>query len=112
MWVGFNQKAMQKAMALLAHAGYLLGFGYVLVPLVIYLAYDNRDDFIAGHAKQALKAQAVFGVVCAVATGLTFLVIGVFLWPIIAVLGLVWFCCSVYACFKVINGQPYRYPLL
>ncbi|MCR5758114.1 MAG: DUF4870 domain-containing protein [Selenomonas sp.] len=103
----------QKALALAAHIGYLFfGVGYVLVPLAIYLIYDKKDKFVAQHAKQALMAQAIFGVVCAIVTGLTALLVGVLLWPIVFLLGALWFCCSIYACFKVINEQEYHYPLL
>ena len=103
----------QKVLALLAHVGYLLfGVGYIAIPLVIYLCFDGKDEFVAAHAKQALKAQAIFGILGAVVAFLTFLVVGVFLWPVLFILGAVWFCCSVYACFKVINGQEYHYPLL
>lgn len=103
----------QKALALTAHIGYLfLGVGYVIVPLVIYLFYDGKDPFVAGHAKQALLAQAIFSILGAVVSVLTFLLVGILLWPALALLGIVWFCCSILACFKVINGQPYHYPLL
>lgn len=103
----------QKVLALAAHIGYLFfGVGYILVPLVLYLIYDKQDAFIAQHAKQALMAQAIFGVVSAVVTGLTVLLIGLFLWPLLLLLGGVWFCCSIIACFKVINEKEYHYPLL
>ena len=103
----------EKALALAAHISYLFfGVGYVGVPLVIYLFFDGKDEFVASHAKQALIAQAIFGVFSAITMGLTFLLVGVFLWPVLALLGLVWFCCSIYACFKVINGEAYHYPLL
>ena len=68
----------QKVLALAAHISYLFfGVGYVLVPLVLYLMYDKKDDFIAGHAKQALMAQAIFGVISAIVAGLTVLLVGV-----------------------------------
>ena len=103
----------QKALALAAHISYLFfGVGYILVPLAIYLFHDGKDAFVAEHAKQALLAQAILGVLGGIALGLTFLVVGIFLWPILAALGLLWFCCSIYACFKVINGDMYHYPLL
>ena len=103
----------QKVLALAAHISYLFfGVGYVLVPLVLYLIYDKKDDFIAGHAKQALMAQAIFGVISAIVAGLTILLVGVLLWPIVFLLGAVWFCCSIIACFKVINEKEYHYPLL
>ena len=103
----------EKAMALAAHISYLFfGVGYVLVPLAIYLYYDGKDEFVAGHAKQALKAQVIFGILGAVVSALTFLVVGVLLWPVLLVVGFIWFCCSILACFKVINGEPYNYILL
>lgn len=103
----------QKALALAAHVGYLLlGVGYILIPLVIYLIYDGKDSFVAGHAKQALKAQAIFSIICFIAMLLTFLVVGILFWPLIVIVGLLWFCCSIIACFKVINGEEYHYPLL
>ncbi|WP_303816885.1 DUF4870 domain-containing protein [Selenomonas ruminantium] len=103
----------QKVLALAAHISYLFfGVGYVLVPLVLYLMYDKKDAFIAGHAKQALMAQAIFGVISAIVAGLTVLLVGVLLWPIVFLLGAVWFCCSIIACFKVINEKEYHYPLL
>lgn len=103
----------EKALALAAHVGWLaLGVGYILLPLAIYLIYDGKDDFVASHAKQALLAQGIFGVLSGVVFVLSLLVVGFLFWPFLAILGLVWFCCSILACFKVINGQYYRYPLL
>ncbi|MBR2215677.1 MAG: DUF4870 domain-containing protein [Selenomonadaceae bacterium] len=103
----------QKALALAAHISYLFfGVGYILVPLAIYLIYDGKDHFVALHAKQALVAQALLGIMGAVVAGLTLVLVGFLLWPIMALLGLVWFIASLYDCFKVINGEDYRYPLL
>ena len=78
----------QKALALAAHIGYLFfGIGYIGIPLVIYLCFDGKDDFVAAHAKQALMAQAIFGVISAIVLALIFLVVGVLLWPVLFVLG-------------------------
>ena len=102
----------QKALALAAHIGYLFfGVGYIVIPLIIYLCFDGKDEFVAKHAKQALMAQAIFGVISAVVLALIFLVVGVLLWPALFLLGAVWFCCSIIACFKVINEKEYHYPL-
>ena len=103
----------QKALALAAHISYLFfGVGYVLVPLAIFLFYDGKDYFIARHAKQALMAQAIIGILGSIVSLLTFVLIGVVLWPFVIILGALWTLCSVYACFKVINGEDYHYPLL
>ncbi len=103
----------EKALALIAHVGWLaFGVGYILLPLVIYLVYDNKNDFVASHAKQALYAQGIFAIFSAIVGVLTYVIVGFLLWPVLFVLGAVWFCCSIIACFKVINGQYYHYPLL
>lgn len=103
----------EKALALAAHVGYIaFGLGFIVLPLVIYLIYDGKDDFVASHAKQALMVQGIFAVLSGVVTLLSFLVVGVLLWPVLGLVGLVWFCCSILACFKVINGEYYHYPML
>ena len=53
------------------------------------MIYDKHDDFIAGHAKQALLAQAIFDVIAAIVAVLTILLVGVLLWPIVFLLGIV-----------------------
>lgn len=102
-----------KFLALLAHCGYLLlGVGYILIPLGIYFLFDGKNEFVAGHAKQAFKAQAIIGVMALIASVLSFVLIGLVLWPFIAVIGLIWLVCSFIACYRAINGQEYHYPLL
>ncbi|WP_041914312.1 DUF4870 domain-containing protein [Selenomonas ruminantium] len=103
----------QKFLAVAAHIGYLFfGCGYVLLPLVLYLLYKNSDEFVAGHAKQALTAQGMFGLVCVVGTVLILIRIGVILLPFVILLCLLWLCSSLYACFRVLRGEKYHYPLL
>ncbi len=103
----------EKVMALAAHISYLFfGVGYILVPLAIYFFYDGKSEFVASHAKQALKAQVIFGILVAIVAALSFFLVGILFWPVIGVVGLIWFCCSIYACFKVINGELYNYILL
>lgn len=102
-----------KFLAILAHVGYIfLGVGFVLIPLAIYLFFDGKNEFVAAHARQALKAQALVGIVGFIVTVLTFFVIGIVLWPVIIVIAIVLFICSFIACLKAINGKEYRYPLL
>ena len=108
-----NIDGKQKALALTAHISYLFfGVGFIAVPLVIYLVFDKKDDFVAHHAKQALFAQAIFGIVSAIAGILTFIAIGILLWPLVAILGAVLFVCSLIGSYRVINGESYSYPLL
>ncbi len=103
----------EKLLAITAHCGYLaFGVGFGIIPLAIYLFNDGKNSFVAEHAKQALKAQAIIGILSFVAAILSWVLIGLVMWPFIAVLALVWFCCSIYACFRVLDGREYHYPLL
>ncbi|MBP3723913.1 MAG: DUF4870 domain-containing protein [Selenomonadaceae bacterium] len=103
----------QKTLAIAAHISYLFfGVGYVLVPLFIYLYFDKKDDFVANHAKQALLAQAICGIVGAIIGILAFIVVGLLLAPVGIVLGVVWFVCSFIGAWKALNGESYHYPLL
>ncbi len=102
-----------KLLAITSHCGYLLlGVGYILIPLIIYLVYDEKNPFVANHAKQAFKAQAIIGIMSLIASILTFFIVGLIFWPFIIIIALLWLCCSFFACYRVINGQEYHYPLL
>ena len=102
-----------KALALTAHIGYVFfGLGYVVAPLIIYLFFDGKNAFVSEHARQAFIVQAIVGIVGAVVSALTAILVGVLLWPIAIIVSVVWVVCSVMACFKVINGEAYHYPLL
>ncbi len=103
----------QKALAIASHISYLFfGVGTIIVPLVIYLYFDKKDDFVAGHAKQALVIQVINAVIWAIIGALTMIAIGVFLWPIGLVVGLVWFVCSLIGAWRALQGESYHYPLL
>jgi hypothetical protein len=115
-------------------AGLLLPF----VPLVIYLAYKDKSDFIARHAAQAFALQvmstigwliafivAIFVIVLAwVITGLlSIILVGLLLIPVatlitialplvLVLLPLVALGLSVIAAVETYNGTNYRYPYL
>lgn len=99
--------AEQRTMALVAH---LLGiFTWFLGPLIIWLI--NKDDssksFVTDQAKEALNFQITVAIAMFVCIILTFVVIGVFLAPIVGLLSLVF---SIIAAVKANNGEAYRYP--
>jgi uncharacterized Tic20 family protein len=107
----------QKALAALAHGGWLLaGVGYLLLPFIIWLC-RRSDPFVAWHAKQAMICQLLYIVLLVVLTVAGALVFGVQdgggVWLLVAVLiilGLVWFACAVVAIVKALNGELYTYP--
>ena len=103
----------QKTLAIAAHISYIFFVvGLVLVPLALYLYFDKKDEFVAYHAKQALMAQAICIVFGAITSALTAVLVGVLLWPVAAVLGIVWFVCSFWGAWKALHGEYYHYPLL
>lgn len=103
----------QKTLAIAAHISYIFfGVGTIIVPLIIYLYFDKKDNFVAEHAKQALIVQVICSVVWAIIAALTAIAIGVLLWPIGAVVSIVWCVCSFIGAWKALNGESYHYPLL
>ena len=102
----------QKLMAIAAHISYLIGgLGFVAVPLILYLLKKD-DPFVYDHARQALVAHLALLAAGGVAGILSFLLIGLLLWPVVIVLGFLLVITSIIAAFKALNGEYYRYPLI
>jgi uncharacterized protein len=93
-------------MALLCH---LLGLLTCFIgPLVIWLLKKDEHSFIDSQGKEALNFQ-ISVILASVAAGfLSFLCIGVLLFPVIGVLDLVF---SIIACVKSSQGVDYKYPI-
>lgn len=102
----------ERTWALLAHlsalVGFLIPFGNLLGPLVVWQVKKNEMPFVDDQGKEALNFQisvTLAGVVCAV---LSLVVIGVFLLFVVGIAALV---LTVIAALKANNGEYYRYPL-
>jgi uncharacterized protein len=97
-----------------ALAGYIIPFGNVLGPLIIWQIKKNEFPSVEEHGKAALNFQitvliAVFvGIVATVL--LSFLCIGYLLIPVVVAIGLCGLVFAVIAGIKANNGEPYRYP--
>lgn len=140
----------ERRWAALAHASTLLtaavalpSFGAgtlvtIFIPLLIYLAFRNRSDYVAFHALQAFTIQLVgtvgwftlllvggiaWGLMLLVSLVLILLVVGAVLFPIILLLGALAFVASfalplgmiIYSLIATIetwNGHDYRYPYI
>jgi len=140
----------ERRWAALAHASTLLtaavalpsfGAGTLLtifVPLLIYLAFRNRSDYVAFHALQAFTIQLVgtvgwftlvlvgglaWGLMLLVSLVLILVVVGAVLFPMILLLGALAFVASfalplamviysVIATIETWNGHDYRYPYI
>ncbi len=95
----------QRLWATLSHAGaIIIGF---IAPLVVWLIYKGRGQFVEDQAKEALNFQ-ILVVIAGVAAGvLSFVGIGLLLYPLIWIGNLV-FC--ILAAMAANKGQAYRYP--
>lgn len=94
-----------KTFGMLAH---LLGiFGFV-GPLIIWLVKKDTSPFVDDQGKEALNFQLtlVIGWVASILLNLI-MCIGVFLWPILIIVGLIF---AILGAMKAKEGIPYRYP--
>jgi uncharacterized protein len=97
---------------------FLLGLS-LLGPLIVYVIYANRSQYVRGHAVEALNfnitmliawiALIVAGVI------LTISIIGIllliFLIPLALALWIYWLVITIVASIQANQGQPFRYPL-
>ncbi len=105
---GQTQEVSQNAknMAMLCH---LLGFFTSFIgPLIIWLLKKDEDSFIDQQGKEALNFQIAIVIASFVAGLLSFLCIGFLLFPVIAILDLVF---VIMACIKSSKGEAYKYPV-
>ena len=99
------QNQDDKTMALLAH---LLGiFTSVFGPLIIWLMKKDQSPFVDDQGKEALNFQITLLIGWVVAFVLSFVVIGMILYPILGVANIVF---PIMGAIKANEGAAYRYP--
>ena len=97
-----------------ALAGFVIPFGNVLGPLLVWQIKKNEFPSVVEHGKAALNFQLtvlivlLVGIVAAVL--LSFVCVGFLLFPVIAIIGLAGLVFAVIAGIKANNGEAYRYP--
>ncbi|HEY4873544.1 MAG TPA: DUF4870 domain-containing protein [Steroidobacteraceae bacterium] len=92
---------------LAALAFFILPFGNVLGPLVVWLAKRDHSAFVAQHAKEALNFNITFLIGALVCGVLLLFSIGILLG---AVLFVFWLVMTIIAALKANEGVTYRYP--
>jgi uncharacterized Tic20 family protein len=96
----------QRLWATLAHlSGLVLS---IVGPLVIYLLMKDRGRFVRSQALEALNFQITVLIAVVVSAALIFVLIGLFLLPIIGVAA---FVLMILAASAANRGEEYRYPL-
>jgi uncharacterized protein len=100
----------ERLWATLAHLSAYLGFVGVPVigPLVVFLIFGNRSQFVRHHSADALNFNITMFIAAVVSALLIFVVVGLALLPIVA---LSWFILTIVAAVAANRGELYRYPL-
>ena len=97
--------------ALICHlsalAGYVIPFGNILGPLVVWMVKKDTHAFVDEQGKEAVNFQITVTLAVVVSVILIFVLIGFFLLAIVAVYSLVM---MIIAAMKVNEGENYRYP--
>lgn len=107
-----------KTFGMLSHlssfAGYLIPFGHIAGPLVIYLMKKDQSAFVADQAKESLNFQisvTIYAIALAVLGFiLSFIGIGILLWILLGALPVAEAIFVIIAGIKANGGEAYRYP--
>lgn len=105
-------KSEEKMWATFCHlsglAGYLIPFGHLIAPLIIWLMKRQDSDLIDRNGKEALNFQLSVTLYGVVASILIFVLVGLALLFALAIFQAV---CVIIASIKTNDGIAYRYPL-
>ena len=88
-------------------SGYLIPFGNLVGPLVVWLIKRDAHPFIDDQGKESLNFQITMTVLLVVALATLCVGIGIVLAPIVALYGIVM---AIIAAVKANSGERYRYP--
>ncbi|HET7921249.1 MAG TPA: DUF4870 domain-containing protein [Gammaproteobacteria bacterium] len=91
-----------------ALAGYIIPFGSIIGPLVVWLAKKDESAFLNDQAKEALNFQITVAIAALICLVLILIIIGIFLLWALAIADLVFI---VIAAIQASKGVEYRYPI-
>jgi len=98
--------------AMLCHlgalAGYIIPFGHIIAPLVIWLIKKDESPLVDDQGKESLNFQISLTIYAIVAGLLTLVVIGFILLIALGIFDLIF---VIIAAIKANSGEKYRYPL-
>ena len=104
---GLVPSSEERTWAWIAHAGTILTLGFVC-PLAIMLTKGTESPYVRRHAVESLNFQISLCIYLAACVVLVFVLIGLFLMPVLGVFALV---AIILATVKAANGEDFRYPL-
>ena len=103
-----DERTLAMVAHLLAFAGYVVPFGNIIGPLVVWQIKKDQSAYVATHAKESLNFQITVTALALVFIVLTFVLIGI---PLLIALGLFELIIVIIAAIRANDGQFYRYPL-
>lgn len=89
-------------------AGYLIPFGNIVGPLIIWMIKKDEYAFVDDQGKEALNFQISVTIYSFVSIILIFVIVGMLLLPAVIIFDLVM---TIIAAVKANGGEYYRYPL-
>lgn len=105
--------AQARQMAACCHAagilGFIIPFGNVLAPLLLWLMQRETHTFIDAQGKEAVNFQISFTIYYLVGFVLMFVLLGFLLVPLLLLAHLI---LMIVATVKSYNGEDYRYPVI
>jgi len=90
-----------------ALSGFIIPFGSLLGPLVVWQIKKNQYPIVDDQGKEALNFQITVTLAAIVSAILIVLLIGIFLLIAVGIASLVF---TIIAAIKANNGETYRYP--
>lgn len=108
---GGSVSAEERQWAMFAHlsalAGFVIPFGNVIGPLVIWLVKKDTMPFVDEQGKESLNFQITVTIAAIICMALIVVLIGI---PLLFVVGLIALVLTVIAGVKANEGVHYRYP--
>ena len=102
----------ERSLAMVAHllgfAGFIVPFGNIIGPLVVWLLKREQSAYVGANAKEALNFQISMTIYHIIAGVLWCFVIGVFITVPLLIFQVV---VMILAAIKAQSGEGYRYPL-
>lgn len=105
-------EAQVRTWSMLAHlsalAGFVIPFGSIIGPLLVWQIKKHEMPAVVEHAKEVLNFQISCIIYLIVCIPLMFVIIGL---PLMVAIGLFSLVCIIIASLKANDGKPWKYPL-